>query len=69
MPKGEGVLILLQQYLRLVLNDESPLAEVQPVVEVGDADFNAPVVLVVHLDMPVHTNGAHMVGAVEQRRT
>ena len=51
-----------------VLNNKSPLAEVHAIVEVGDADFNTPVVLIVNLDVPVHTNWAHMVGAVEQRR-
>lgn len=47
-----------------VLNDESPLRVVHPVVEVSNGDLCPPVVLVVHLYVPVHPNGAHMVSAL-----
>lgn len=50
-----------------MLSNESPLAKVGMVVEVCDANLNTPVVLVVNLNMPVHPNRAHVMGAVEQR--
>lgn len=49
-----------------MLDNEGPLGVVQSVVEVGDGNLSAPVVLVVDLHMPVHTNGAHVVGALQQ---
>lgn len=48
-----------------MLSDESPLGVVHPVVEVGYANLNAPVVLVVNLDMPMHPNWAHMMSAMK----
>ena len=50
-----------------MLDDEGPLRVVQPVVEVCDGDLDAPVVLVVDLDVPVHADGAHVVGALQKR--
>ena len=50
-----------------MLDDESLLHVVQPAVEVCDGDLHSPVVLVVDLHVPVHADGAHVVGALQQR--
>lgn len=50
-----------------VLNYESPLRVIQPIVQVGYGDLHSPVVLVVHLHMPVHPHWTHVIGALQQR--
>jgi hypothetical protein len=50
-----------------VLRHQRPLRVVHPVVEVGDGDLGAPVVLVVELDVPVDADRAHVRRALEQR--
>lgn len=51
-----------------MLDYEGPLSVVQAIVEVCNGYLDAPVLLVVELDMPVHANRAHVVGALQERR-
>lgn len=50
-----------------VLNHERPLGVVHAVIEVGDCNLGTPVLLVVDLYMPVDTDRAHVVCALQQR--
>lgn len=50
-----------------MLRYEVPLRVVHPVVEVVHRDLDPPVILVVNLDMPMHSYWAHMRGAFHQR--
>lgn len=50
-----------------MLNSQCPKRVVQPIVEVCDGDLHPPIVLVVDLHMPVDSNRAHVVGALQQR--
>ena len=50
-----------------MLNDESPLRVVHPVIEVSDCYLCPPVIPVVDLHMPVHPYRAHVVRALQQR--
>lgn len=43
-----------------VLGDQVPLGVVHPVVEVRNRDLHSPVLLVVELDMPVHSYRTHV---------
>ena len=52
-----------------MLNSQCPKRVVQPVVEVCDGDLHPPIVLVVDLHMPVDSNRAHVVRALQQRST
>lgn len=47
-----------------MLSYERPLRVVQPIVEIGYGNFDAPIVLIVKLHMPVHSYGAHMMCAL-----
>jgi len=41
-----------------MLSDKCPLCVVQAVVEIGDGNFHSPILLVVQLHMPMHTDRA-----------
>lgn len=43
-----------------VLHHKVPLAEVLSIVQVGYSHLNPPIILVAHLHMPMHLNGAHV---------
>lgn len=47
-----------------MLNNKSPQRVVEAIVEVSNCYFHSPVLLVVHLDMPMYPNWAHMVSAL-----
>lgn len=49
-----------------VLNNKSPERIIHPVVEVCNGNLDSPVFFVVNLHMPVHSNGAHVLCALQQ---
>ena len=49
-----------------MLYNEGPGREVLHVVEIRDRNLDTPVLLIVHLHMPVNSNRAHMVRALKK---
>lgn len=49
-----------------VLDDKVPVGVVMDIVEVVDGQLHPPILLVAKLDMPMHTDRAHMLGAPHQ---
>lgn len=47
-----------------MLNNECPLCVVHPIVEIGDGNLCPPIVSIIDLHMPVHSNRAHMMRAL-----
>lgn len=47
-----------------MLSYECPLCVIQPVVEIGYGDLDAPIVFIVKLHMPVHSYRTHMMCAL-----
>lgn len=56
--KAKNLCYIVQIWM---LNNKSPLCVIDPVIEVGYSKLDSPVVLVVELHMPMHSNWAHMV--------
>lgn len=50
-----------------MLDNERPERIVHPVVEIHYCDLHSPILLVVDLDVPVDSNWAHVVCALEKR--
>jgi hypothetical protein len=50
-----------------MLHNKTPKRVVHPVVEVCNGNLHTPVVLIVELHMPVHSDRAHVVRALQQR--
>ena len=47
-----------------MLSNKRPLCIVHLVVEIGDGHFHSPILLVIELHMPMHTNWAHVLCAL-----
>jgi hypothetical protein len=52
-----------------VLEDQVPVSEIGREVAVRDGDLHSPIILVVHLHVPVDLHGAHVRGAVQEIRS
>jgi hypothetical protein len=50
-----------------MLYNKTPKGVVHPIVEVCNGNLHTPIVLVVELHMPVHSDRAHVVCALQQR--
>lgn len=48
-----------------MLSHEGPLRIVHSIIEISNGNFDAPVILVVDLNMPMHAYWAHMVCALQ----
>lgn len=51
-----------------MLSNYVPQGIVHLVIKVCDGDLHSPVILVIELNMPVNSDGAHMARALDQGR-
>ena len=69
--EGDDRLVVKAENLRDIveigmLDDESPLRVVKAVIEVCNRNLGAPILLVVKLHMPMHSDRAHVLCALKQ---